>query len=175
MKELYLIEEPKSTAVEHGSEKYYQVNALSNLCEPLIDGVNATITAEPINFLSYIKIKFENKNVTALIDTGSTVTVISKHFCKKYNIKIPKCETKRIVTLADGSSSEMKEWKKAKITLDDYMSISCDVLISSSNSYDLLFGLNACLAIGANVTPDFLRYYVKLNGKERFGRLPITK
>ena len=55
------------------------------------------------------------------------------------------------------------------------MTISCDVLISSSTSYDLLFGLNACLAIGANISSDFLRYYVKINDKERFGKLPITK
>lgn len=36
----------------------------------------------------------------------------------------------REVTLADGSNTKMLEWKDAKITLDDYNSITCDVLIS---------------------------------------------
>lgn len=39
----------------------------------------------------------------------------------------------------------------------------------------MLFGLNACLSIGASLYPDFLRYYVKINDKERFGKLPIDR
>ena len=81
----------------------------------------------------------------------------------------------REVTLADGSTTKMVEWKDAKITLDEYNSINCDVLVSKSKSYDMLFGLNACLAIGASLYPDYLRYYVKIGDKERFGKLPIEK
>ena len=81
----------------------------------------------------------------------------------------------REVTLADGSTTKMLEWKNAKITLDDYNSITCYVLVSNSKSYELLFGLNACLLIGASLYPDYLRYYVKINDKERFGKLPIDK
>ena len=53
----------------------------------------------------------------------------------------------------------MLEWKDANITLDEYNSITFDVLISKSETYDMLFELNSCLAIGASLYPDFLRYY----------------
>ena len=69
----------------------------------------------------------------------------------------------------------MLEWKNAKITLDKYNTIYGDVLISKSKSYDMLFGLNACLSIGASLSSDFLRYHIVLQGKERFGKLPIVK
>ena len=69
----------------------------------------------------------------------------------------------------------MLEWKNAKITLDKYNNIYGDVLISKSKSYDMLFGLNACLAIGASLTSDFLRYYLIVDGKERFGKLLVSK
>ncbi len=39
----------------------------------------------------------------------------------------------------------------------------------------MLFGLNACLAIGASLASDFLRYHIVIDGKERFGKLPIVK
>ena len=58
----------------------------------------------------------------------------------------------------------MEEWKSANITLDQYNTITCDVLLTKSTSYEMLFGLKACLAIGANLTPEFLRYYIKING-----------
>ena len=69
----------------------------------------------------------------------------------------------------------MLEWKNAKITLDQYNAIYGNILISKSKSYDMLFGLNACLAIGASLTSDFLRYHIVVDGKERFGKLPIVK
>ena len=103
------------------------------------------------------------------------MTVISSHFCKKNNITIPKCESMREVTLADGFITILLERKDAKITLDDYNSITCDVLISKSNTYDMLLGLNSSLATKASLYPDFLRYYVKINDKERFGKLPIDR
>ena len=81
----------------------------------------------------------------------------------------------REVTLADGSTTKILEWKDAKITLDEYNSITCDVLISKIKTYDMLFGLNSCLAIRASLYPYFLRYYVKINDKERFGKLPIDR
>ena len=81
----------------------------------------------------------------------------------------------REATLADGSTTKMLEWKDANITLDEYNLTTCDVLISKSKTYDILFGLNSCLAIGASLYPDFLRYYVKINDKERFGKLPIDR
>ena len=70
---------------------------------------------------------------------------------------------------------KMLEWKDANISLDEYNSITCDILISKSETYDMLFGLNSCLAIGASLYLDFLRYYVKINDKERFGKLPIDR
>ena len=81
----------------------------------------------------------------------------------------------REVTLADGSTTKMLEWKDANITFDEYNSITCDVLISKSETYDMLFGFNSCLAIGVSLYPDFLHYYVKINHKERFGKLPIDR
>ena len=49
----------------------------------------------------------------------------------------------RELKLADGSTTKMLEWKDAKITLDEFNSITCDVLISKSETYDMLFGLNS--------------------------------
>lgn len=88
---------------------------------------------------------------------------------------MPKCDTQREVILADGSLTKMLEWKNAKIALDDYNTIYGDVLLSSSRSYDMLFGLNSCVAINANISQDSLRYCVKIDGKEKFGKLPLIK
>ena len=81
----------------------------------------------------------------------------------------------REVTLADGSTTKMLEWKDSKITLNEYNSITCDVLISKSKTYDMLFELNSCLATRTSLYPDFIRYCVKINDKERFGKLPNDK
>ena len=59
----------------------------------------------------------------------------------------------REVTLADVSTTKMLEWKDVNITLDEYNSITCDVLISKSETYDMMFGLNSCLAIRASLYP----------------------
>ena len=53
------------------------------------ESYNAVIKINPIDFLCFITIKFEGKDITALVDTGSTVTVVSDNFCKKNKIKIP--------------------------------------------------------------------------------------
>ena len=63
----------------------------------------------------------------------------------------------------------------ANKSFDEYNSITYDVLISKSETYDMLFGLNSCLAIRASLYPGFLCYYVKINDKVRFGKLPIDK
>ena len=76
---------------------------------------------------------------------------MSKHFCKANNIIIPPCKFSQEVTLADGTKTAMREWQDAKITLDKYMSIKGDVLISKSKTYEMLFGLNTCISIGANI------------------------
>ena len=55
------------------------------------------------------------------------------------------------------------------------MSIKGEVLVSKSKTYDMLFGLNTCISIGATITPDFLRYGVEVNGKERFGKIPLLR
>lgn len=55
------------------------------------------------------------------------------------------------------------------------MSIVTNVLVSQSTQFDLIFGLDACVSIGATIYHDFFRYYVVLNGKERFGKIPIYK
>ena len=39
----------------------------------------------------------------------------------------------------------------------------------------MLFGLDAYLAIGGNLTPDFLKYNVLINEKERWGKIPLIK
>ena len=39
----------------------------------------------------------------------------------------------------------------------------------------MLFGLNACIPLGACITPKYFRYYIKVNDKERFGKVPIVK
>ena len=67
----------------------------------------------------------------------------------------------------------MREWNKAKITLDKYVSIECDVLVSKSQTYEMLFGLNSCVFTGAHIYNDFFRYSIKVNDKERFGKIPI--
>ena len=39
----------------------------------------------------------------------------------------------------------------------------------------MIFGLNTFLAIGGLLTPDFLKYNVLINGKERWGKIPLVK
>ena len=136
---------------------------------------NAVMVSKQIDFLLYLQIQFEGKDVKALLDTGSTTTIVSKHFCKANNISIPPCKFSREVTLADGTKIAMREWQDAKTTLDKYMSIKGDVLISKSKTYEMLFGLNTCISIGANINQDFLRYCVDINGKERFGKIPLIR
>ena len=109
-----------------------------------------------------------------MLDTGSTVTLISEKFLNKHKIQIPVCKTSREVTMADGSKCVMREWKEAILNLNPYLKLECDILISPSMSYDMLFGLNACEAIGANIYPDCIRYNVEVEGKERFGKIPIS-
>ena len=55
------------------------------------------------------------------------------------------------------------------------MSIMTDVLISNGTTYDMLLGLNVCEAIGAIISSTHLRYNVKINDKEWFGKIPIIK
>ena len=43
----------------------------------VIDQTNSLIPVKPIDFLYFIKLKLEGKPITALVDTGSTVTVVS--------------------------------------------------------------------------------------------------
>ena len=37
----------------------------------------------------------------------------------------------------------------------------------------MLFGLNSCIFTGAHIYQDFFRYSVVVDGKERFGKIPI--
>ena len=39
----------------------------------------------------------------------------------------------------------------------------------------MIIGLNTFLAIGGLLTSDFLKYNVIVNGKERWGKIPIIK
>ena len=39
----------------------------------------------------------------------------------------------------------------------------------------MLFGLNTYMAIDGNLTPDFLKYNVLINEKERWGKIPLVK
>lgn len=58
--------------------------------------------------------------------------------------------------------------------MDKYLKVKCDVLISPTRTYDLLFGLNAYLAIGGTLTPEFLKYNITLNNRERWGKIPLV-
>ena len=69
----------------------------------------------------------------------------------------------------------MKEWNKAVITLDKFVNIECDVLITKGTAYDMLLGLNVYLAIGGNLTPNFLKYNIKVDEKDRWGKIPLNK
>ena len=77
--------------------------------------------------------------------------------------------------MVDGSKALWREWSNARIKLNKYMSIMTDVLISNGTTYDMLLGLNVCEAIGATISSTHLRYNVKINDKERFGKIPIIK
>lgn len=46
----------------------------------------------------------------------------------------------------------MREWIDATLKLDKYLSLKCDVLIATSISFDMIFGLNSYLAIGGTLT-----------------------
>ena len=39
----------------------------------------------------------------------------------------------------------------------------------------MLFGLNVCNALNANIFPDALRFAVEVDGKDCYGRLPLIK
>ena len=67
----------------------------------------------------------------------------------------------------------MREWNNAKITLDKFISITCNVLISKSKTYEMPFGLNLIVFTNAHIYNDFFRYCVKVNDKERYGKIPI--
>ncbi len=69
----------------------------------------------------------------------------------------------------------MEEWSKAKVSLDKYLDIECDVLISKGTTFDMLIGLNTYLAIGGDLTPNFLKYKVLIDKKERWGKIPLIK
>ena len=55
------------------------------------------------------------------------------------------------------------------------MAVKGNILISQSKTYDMLFGLNTYISIDATITQEFLRYIVKINGKERFGKIPLLR
>ena len=39
----------------------------------------------------------------------------------------------------------------------------------------MIFGLNAYLAIGGSLTTNILKYDVKINDKNRWGKIPLEK
>ena len=39
----------------------------------------------------------------------------------------------------------------------------------------MLLGLNALIAINANIYSDCIKFAVNVDGKERFGRIPLLK
>lgn len=77
--------------------------------------------------------------------------VITEHYCKCNNIPIPHCKYSREVSVADGTKTTMPEWQDVRIKLDDYMTISTNVLVSKCKNFDMLLGLNACVSIGATI------------------------
>ena len=60
-----------------------------------------------MDFLVYLELKVEKKNVKALLDIGTSGTIILEYFCKANNITIPKSEFYRQITLADRTITSM--------------------------------------------------------------------
>ena len=67
----------------------------------------------------------------------------------------------------------MDEWEDIELQMDKYLRVKLNALISPTYTYDLLLGLNVYKAIGGNLTPEFLKYNIIIDNKERWGKIPL--
>lgn len=67
----------------------------------------------------------------------------------------------------------MDEWDGTELQMDKYLKVKLNTLISPNCTYDLLLGLNVYKAIGGNLTPEFFKYNIVVDNKERWGKIPL--
>ena len=113
--------------------------------------VNKTLWSK--NNAIALKVKVNGKNVTAILDTGSSGIFISEHFFKQISIKEDK-EVKFAILLATQNSK-----KKRKLIFNLKVELGkTNVLISAlvleGLNFDVLLGMSWINKVGASINPS---------------------